>query len=80
MAPTSLQGNLVRERREPEILGVEQTETLFRSRFSRFSANVCPRRPTSPTLYACVITQKRRKPGDNPSKLLMAACSNGPRA
>ncbi len=34
MAPTGLLGNLIRERREPEILGVEQSETLFRSRIS----------------------------------------------
>ncbi len=52
VAPTGLLGNLIRERREPEILGVEQTETLFRS---RISANpTYPPAPLPPTRsWAC---------------------------
>ncbi len=43
VAPTGLLGNLIRESREPEILGVEQTETLFRSRISANPSVGCAR-------------------------------------
>ncbi len=50
VAPTGLLGNLIRERREPEILGVEQTETLFRSRIS-----------ANPNVFVCVYDWRTRE-------------------